>query len=268
MWSGGPVLPRRLVRRFYRSPCSSLSSIWSLERKHIRLQLRNGAWVKAHRFYKRPDERSLRSLCAWLAPQKVFMSVLDFLRPELVGRKSKLDRALPVFAGQFVLDIDSPGHLADTCVHGRRICFLCLRRAKWLTIRAAEAIEWYYRDAEIVFSGKRGFHVNVLDFSPRDWTPRKGKSLSRFHSDSRFAFARMLQFQTFKWTRNHFTLSCDPCRVTVMPSTLDARTGLVSIMIGRRQDLERRTIRSIIEDADVMRYLSPSFKVTQRVRTR
>ncbi len=82
--------------------------LWNLKRKHIRLQLRNGAWVKSGRFYRGIDGRALRRLCVRLAPVKLYMSVLDFLHPEIVGSKCKLCHSNPAFPGEFVLDIDSP----------------------------------------------------------------------------------------------------------------------------------------------------------------
>jgi len=37
-----------------------------------------------------------------------------------------------------------------------------------LVIGAAEAVERYYCEVEIAFSGKRGFHIHILDFDPHD----------------------------------------------------------------------------------------------------
>ena len=37
------------------------------------------------------------------------------------------------------------------------VCLTCLERAWWRTVRAVEAVEWYYRDVEIVFTGREVF---------------------------------------------------------------------------------------------------------------
>jgi len=78
-----------------------------------------------------------------------------------------------------------PNEASIDPVFGRPgVCFTCLERAKWLAIRAVEALEWYYRHVEIVFSGKRGFHIHVLDFDPQDWTLQRGKTVTRFDRSS------------------------------------------------------------------------------------
>ncbi|MDH5702747.1 MAG: hypothetical protein OEY99_00885 [Aigarchaeota archaeon] len=77
----------------------------------------------------------------------------------------------------------------------------------------------------------------------------------------------MLELQTFPWTRSHFTLSVDPCRVAMIPSTLDARTGLVALLMESRRDLEARDPYSIVEAANAVRFLPSRFTVTPRVRT-
>ncbi len=49
------------------------------------------------------------------------------------------------------------------------ICVECLGMAKTLTLQLCEIIEKYYSRLAVVFSGRMGFHVHVLDFDYRDW---------------------------------------------------------------------------------------------------
>jgi len=107
-------------------------------------------------------------------------------------------------------------------------------------------LEWHYSDVHIVFSGKNGFHIHVLDFDIRDWTKFNYRNLVKTHEVARFKFSKIISVQTYCYDRAHFILSVDPMRIITVPSTLNAETGLVCTYIGDRKDLELQTAENII----------------------
>jgi hypothetical protein len=62
---------------------------WRFSRKHFRIELLNGVFVKLNRFENRINSWELRRYLHKYAPRHAFMSVTDYLFPERVGRKYK-----------------------------------------------------------------------------------------------------------------------------------------------------------------------------------
>jgi hypothetical protein len=56
-----------------------------------------------------------------------------------------------------------------------------------------------------------------------------------------------LQKQTHVFDRAHVNVSVDPMRVVTVPVTVNGKTGLVCSYIGDSRDLERLTIRGLLE---------------------
>ena len=79
---------------------------WNLPRKHVRVVLANGTYIKLNRYRNRLNARNIKNLCVKFAPIHVYFSVLDWLFPERVGKKSRASRAIPI-GGEYVCDIDS-----------------------------------------------------------------------------------------------------------------------------------------------------------------
>jgi DNA primase catalytic subunit len=119
--------------------------------------------------------------------------------------------------------------------------------SKYLTLQLCQIVEKYYRKLAIVFSGRMGFHVHVMDFDYRDWAHYRECDPIWCHHAARFKFTKLLQKQTHVFDRRHFTVSVDPMRVVTVPNTLNARTGLVCSFIGDRKDLERLTIFELLD---------------------
>jgi len=213
--------------------------------------------MKLNKLENRINPRELRRHCIRLSPLHVYFSVLDWLFPERVGKKHKANGAVPVGSGEYVIDVDSyvfhrrhsHHHISKTC----NVCADCLEISKELTIHACLALEWYYSNIAVVFSGKRGFHIHVLDFDVDDWTHRGRDDLVKRHEAARFRFSRTVALETWCFDRAHFILSVDPMRVITVPDTLNGETGLKCIYIGDRKALEARTIETILWQAQSTR---------------
>jgi DNA primase catalytic subunit len=76
-----------------------------LARKHFRVVTQNNRFLKLNKIRNRLSLRELRMLCVEYAPVHVYFSVLDWLFPERVGRKSKANKAEPA-SGEYVFDVD------------------------------------------------------------------------------------------------------------------------------------------------------------------
>lgn len=222
--------------------------LWNFSRKHVRLQTVNGRFVKLNKFESRLNSRELKNHCVKLSPLHVYMSVLNWLFPERVGRKTKANYAVPI-GGEYVIDVDSHVihryHRHD-CSQLWGVCRDCIEISKALTISACDTIEWYYSKIAIVFSGKRGFHIHVLDFDYRDWTNFNERDPIKTHESARYRFSKVISLQTYVFDRAHFTLSVDPVGVISVPNSLNGETGLVCSYIGDKGDLELQTVDNIL----------------------
>jgi DNA primase catalytic subunit len=246
------MLEPRWIRSFYINGGLKVPELWRLSRKHFRVETAGGRFLKLNRFRSRLNMEKLRELCARFSPIHVYFSVLDWLFPERVGKKCKAKYAVPV-GGEYVVDVDS-------YVFKRRhrhvrmglsgVCVECLQTSKALTVQACEAIEEYYADIAIVFSGRRGFHIHVLDFNVHDWTTYNERNPIKSHEAARFKFSKTVDLETYVFDRHHFILSVDPMRVISVPNSLNAETGLKCIYVGDRKDLENMTINSLLYHAN------------------
>ncbi len=237
------------ISNYYINSDLKIPKVWNLSRKHVRVQVSDSRFVKLNKFQNRLNGRELRECCIRFAPVHVYMSVLDWLFPERVGKKYKGNYAVPFGNGEFVIDIDSyvlhrwHKHIRSTMW---KVCALCLEISKHLAEQACWQIEDYYRDIHIVFSGRSGFHIHVLDFDVTDWSRKNLQDLVKAHEVARFRFSKVISLQTCCFDRAHFILSTDPMRVISVPHTLNGETGLVCKYIGDRKDLELQTVANIV----------------------
>jgi len=227
----------------------TLPNLWNLSRKHFRVMLCDGKFVKLNKFENRLNVHDLKFYCWKLKPMHVYFSVLNWLFPERVGKKYKARYNVPL-NGEFVIDVDSylvlfkHKHKVDDHWY---VCNECLDMSKRMTLQLCEIIQKYYSKIAVVFSGCAGFHVHVLDFDYHDWVRYREKDPIWCHSASRFKFTKLLQKQTHVFDRKHFTVSVDPMRVVTVPNTINGKTGLVCSFIGGEKDLERLTIPELLE---------------------
>jgi hypothetical protein len=236
------------ITRFYFNSKLEIPKMWNLSRKHVRLQVSNGRFLKLNKFHGRLNDRKLKDCCVIFSPLHVYFSVLNWLFPERVGKKYKAKYAVPI-DGEYVIDVDS--YVVRTCHrHYRselhRICYECLEISRWLTVQACERVEEYYSNIAIVFSGRRGFHIHVLDFNFRDWAHYNESNPIKSHEAARYKFSKIIALDSYVFDRAHFILSVDPMRVVSVPNSLNAETGLTCSYIGKRKDLESTSMRNMV----------------------
>lgn len=262
------MLNASLIRRFYLDTQPNVPDCWRLSRKHFRVETSDGRFVKLNKHENRLSARDLWFHCWKLAPLHAYFSVLNWLFPERVGKKYKARYCTPL-NGEYVIDIDSHiilwkhNHNPDWQWH---ICEPCLDLSKTLTLQVCQAVENYYSHLAIVFSGRAGFHVHVMDFDYHDWVPYSQEDPVWCHEASRFKLTKLLQVQTHVFDRDHFTLSCDPMRVVTVPNTLNGQTGLVCSYVGGRKDLEKLSVAELLERSkpfSVLSYPEPHFEAVK-----
>ena len=156
--------------------------------------------------------------------------------------------AYPV-SGEYVLDIDSYLRYAP---HGHRtepegFGYCCLRNIKEWTERSLDAVTENYSDVRIVFSGKRGFHVHVLDFDARDWTKYDEQDPLKSHEVARFLYSLELQKKVSDlFDESHFKLSSDVMRVITVPESLNGESSLVCSYLGGPKEFTRMSVEEIM----------------------
>ena len=247
------------IRRFYLNGFqeSTVHREWSrLWSKHFRARLPERRFIKLNNYKPKLNFRSLKKLCVDIAPQHVYMSVLNWLMPDRVGPRCKAEKAYPI-GGEYVADIDiirlwRPwGGVDNLSPIGYQIAY-----DKTLTL--VGKMRENYRDIHIVFSGKRGFHVHVRDFDVRDWTHYDVRRPVRSHEVARFLYTRHLQNSLGDIGRHHFILSTDPLRLMTVPETLNGETGKICYSVGGLSDFEGLTFGGLLNRSDSRRFLYDS----------
>jgi hypothetical protein len=225
---------------------------WNLSRKHFRLRTVEGRFVKLNKIENRINQRELKFYCYKFKPTNVYFSVLNWLFPERVGKKSKARYCVPL-NGEYVVDIDS--YLAPfPHIHRLNewaVCERCLIMSRLLTLSIIEALEKHYCRFAVVFSGKSGFHVHVLDFDYRDFAKYKEADPLWCHHASRYKLTRLLQRQVQVFDRAHFNVSVDPMRVVTVPNSINGFTGLRCSYLGGKKDLEKLHVPQIVHQSKV-----------------
>jgi hypothetical protein len=252
------MLLRDEVKLFYKYGFK-VPPFWNLSRKHFRIETHLNHWVKLNKLENRLNQKELRKWLVKFTPLHVYMSALDWLFPERVGKKYKADYARPI-RGDYIIDID---YDSSRTWHRHRfygpieVCEECLERAKQLTIETCEVLEDYYSKIVVVFSGNRGFHIHVLDFNPWDHTKYNPKEPVKSFEKARFKFTLHLTPLTWIFNRHHFIVSVDPMRVITVPNSLNAETGLRCLYLGGWRNLESLKIRNLVDYARPTPYIWP-----------
>ena len=222
-------------------------------RKQFKIRTLEGRFIKLNRLRNRLNFRSLLGFCVRYTPLNLYMSALNWLMPERVGRKCKANGAFPV-GGEYVVDIDNPSLMRSWGgVKGFSVSGLQLTHD--MTLAIVDKIRENYSDIRIVFSGRRGFHVHVLDFNVRDWTEYNEEDPIKSHEVARFLYTRYLKTALGEMSKYHFILSSDPMRVMTVPGSLNSRTGKICFLVGDPYDFEKLTLEKVITKSDSRKYL-------------
>jgi DNA primase catalytic subunit len=183
----------------------------------------------------------------------LYMSTLNWLMPERVGRKRTANRAYPI-NGEYVADIDVPSIWRPT-TGMRKIGFSGLQLAYNKTRSLIEKIQENYSDIHIVFSGRRGFYIHVLDFEVSDWAKYDERDPIRSHEVSRFHYTLYLKSTVGEFSKYHFILSTDPMRVMTVPGSLNGKTGKICFYVGGPNEFDKLTLEGVVLKSDSQRYL-------------
>jgi DNA primase catalytic subunit len=180
------------------------------------------------------------------------------LLPERVGKKYKAKYAVPI-GGEYVFDVDSYNvWVPHNHIKSRPVCLECLYVSKKLTLHICDAIEENYTDIQIVFSGKRGFHIHVLDYDFRDWTRYNPHNPVKSHEVARFKYTKKLSSICHGFNRPHFIVAVDPMRIMSLPYILNGESGLVCLPLGNRRSFENLDIENLVIKANVF-YKIPDY---------
>jgi len=144
------------------------------------------------------------------------------------------------------------------------VCYECIEISRNLAVQACERIEGYYSNIAVVFSGRRGFHLHVLDFQARDWARYEPMNPLQSHAAARFRFLKLIEPATLAFDRVHFTVSVDPLRVISVPGSFNAESGLACTFIGWATDLEAKSVRSILERSAFTVAPTPTWGMRQK----
>jgi len=250
------MLDPQQIRQFYLRGFKETAELdeWpGIWRKQFKIRTLEGHFMKLNKLRNRLNFRSLLGFCVRYTPLNLYMSALNWLMPERVGRKETANRAFPI-GGEYVVDIDNPSLMRSWGgVNGFSVSGLQLAHDK--TLALVDKIRENYSDIQIVFSGRRGFHIHVLDFNVRDWTHYNEKDSIKSHEVARFLYTRYLKVAIGEISKYHFILSTDPMRVMTVPGSLNGRTGKICFLVGDPPDFERLTLEEVITKSDSRKYL-------------
>ena len=236
------------IRRFYQK--WEDHSWEGLGRKQIKFAAREGIFIALNKKTPRLNHHKLRNYAIRLAPIHIYSSVIEYLRPDRVDAKYASRRAYPI-RGDFVIDIDSymnyQPHRHKTEPEG--FCYGCLDQAKALTLNALDVVAENYRNIDLVFSGKHGFHIHVHDFEVRDWTYYDDKNPLKSHEVARRKYVEAIKDRTPQaFDISHYILSCDVMRVMTLPESLNGETGLICSSFNPTK-FKKKSIETIVAEA-------------------
>jgi hypothetical protein len=247
------VLSPEQISRFYAGweGAPGWPKLWA---KQFRIRTSGNTFITLNRKRRRLNFNSLHGFCVEYAPVNVYMSVINWLMPDRVSDKHSSRAAHPT-GGEYVVDVDSYlGYRKHSHVLIGGVCEGCLENSKRLTERLLDRIEENYRDVRVVFSGKSGFHIHVLDFDVQDWTFYCEEDPLRSHEVARFKYTKHVS-EAVKggFDRPHFILSSDVLRIITVPDSLNGETGLTCTLLGSPFDFRELTVHEIVEMASSAR---------------
>jgi DNA primase catalytic subunit len=191
-----PFTPHAL-RRFYTKGFeeNDIHRRWAgLWLKQFKVRLYDGTFISLNKLRPRFSFQSLKRYSVRFAPVNLYMSALNWLMPERVAEKSKANHAYPI-GGEYVVDVD---HYLNYMPHSHRtteegVCEGCLENSREISLRLLDVMSSNYSKLEVVFSGRCGFHLHVLDFDPSDWTTFNEANPIKSHEVARLIYTKCLK---------------------------------------------------------------------------
>lgn len=205
---------RAELKEYYRSNPPNLNAITNLNRRHFRMVLQNGRFLKIPDII--PNEKILQNWLVRLGPTDVYYSTGCWLNPSSIKRRPKekglgfLDSGILLYH-DIVFDIDfSP------------LCLKNLERAKNETLQLYEHMkEKGYENKYIAFSGSKGFHLSFAD-------PEWSKIEDPYEREMKTIKRRKELVAEVK--KNGFKIDChttyDTRRIMRLPGTINSKTGI------------------------------------------
>jgi len=245
------VLQSHQIRQFY---LREFDVCGDISKKQVIIRTSSQRFIPLNKLRHRLNHRSLRRFLIHYAPINVYASIIDWLMPERVSEKSKANQAYP-FRGDYAVDVDVPQLWRPwNGFNTNNIYAPGLQIAYDRTIAILDKIRENYSDIQIVFSGKRGFHIHVRDFNLRDWTHYDTSNPIKSHEVARYIYTLNLQSALGEFNKYHIWLSTDPMRVLTIPNTLNGKTGLICFDVGTPRDFENLTLEKLVRKSDARRY--------------
>jgi hypothetical protein len=170
-------------------------------------------------------------------PLRVYMSQLEWLTPDEIGAKDLRDICLGT--DFLVFDVDGTNLHSQHFIYKNGLCRECIQQTKEETIHLAEYLEtkFGYSNFFVVFSGRKGFHLYVLDYG-RIRTDQKFVEYKE--QERRRKIVERIKKAGISIDEN---TTIDTRRVIGIPSTLHSFTGLPLYAIGDIKKLERFRIK-------------------------
>lgn len=248
------------LRQFYLDHPPDISMITDLNRRHFRMVLPNGRFLKIKDVIRNTDD--LQKWLQRLAPLHVYYTTGTWLNPVILSPRPK-ERGSGFLDSGIILSHDIAFDIDRTPLLKRNIEAARQESLRLLDHMTGQGYELKY----IAFSGSKGFHVVFRD-KEREIIPDPYEREMEFIRERTELTKEILDAGIDIDT----TVTKDTRRIIRVPGTINTRTGYACTVIDRT-DLEvpfREFIRKIPHTPSVERipsFVIPKFEVPISVRT-
>jgi hypothetical protein len=115
--------------------------------------------------------------------------------------------------------------IVKNCEYDTTIAFYTMKARTYLRHVQDEGFDPFSRrGVERYLSGRRGFHLHVLDFDPSDWTEYNAANPIKTHEAARLIYTKYLKQVCGGFDDDHFKLSVNPMRVVTFLDSINGQT--------------------------------------------
>lgn len=224
------------IFEYYKKWRPKIPSFIKLKWRQIRIETPNG-FIKIKDRITSLNKLKKKILSLKQAPIRVFYSQLRWLEPEKIGEKNFKDITLGSEFLVFDVDGDKLHHEHHMFKNG--LCPTCIELAKKETIKLAESLKDVgFKRFFVVFSGRRGFHLYVLDVKKyfKEIIPQETLHREYWEQIARKRIADLLKEKGIKFD---YQITVDTRRIIGLPSSLHGYTGLPLYLVGSIKKLEK-----------------------------